>query len=1050
MRNQQKFRLKAGFFLVLTVFGISSAWAQSKTVSGRVTDEKEDPIIGVSVIVKGTSQGVVTNLDGEYTIAITSGNQAVLSFSYLGYELQEIPVGTRNRIDVVMKEKPAALDEVVVIGYGTQKKETLSGAVTSIKGSDVIKIPSMNVSNSLAGSLPGLVVVGQSGEPGADFSRLYIRGQSSLNDNNPLIVVDGVPNRSLERIDPSTIENISVLKDASAAIYGSQAANGVILITTKRGKAEKLNVTLNLSQGWSRPTIVPELTNSAEFATLVNEIKAYRGDLPLYSETDIQKYTAGDDPWRYPNTDWFDAVLKPWSPQSNVNINLSGGTEKLKVFTALSVRSQDGYFKNSGSKYSQYDLRTNVDGEINNYITVSVDMSGRMENADFLTIGSGTLFSNLLTARPTLQAYWPNGLPGPPLNMQNQYNPVVQSTSEVGYNKNENYVFNITGKINIKIPYVEGLSFVATGAIDRSLNYGKKFYDQYTLYTWDGQTVSNNEIPELEGKRYGRAPSLIQHQTIWKEYLVNGLFNYQKEVAKGHDLNILIGLEMIENSSNWFSAERRNYKVSFPQELDFGDPNNQYANGSNPAINRWLNYFGRLNYSFQSKYLLEFVWRYQGTSKFAPQTRWGFFPGISAGYRISEENFWEGNLKETINDLKIRASWGKTGNDLIDPYQYFSLYSAYWRNFVITQDPEEQNNKSTIYESRAYNLQAQWEEADQSNIGIDMNLLKGKLTITADYFNNLRSKILIPQSASVPGSTGLGSILPDVNIGKVRNSGFDFNISYNHKAGDFTYRIGLNGGYAKNKVIFFDEAEGVWPWQSQTGYPMHSYLLYDAPGIFHTQAEIDQWNQYAREKTGDPDAEYITGARPGDIFFRDTNEDGQINGEDKIRIYKNIVPSWTGGLNLLAQYKGFDLNVLFQGQAGAVRYIAPDGGEERNYPKSFYDKRWTEQNPNAEYPRTYNRNDEYWMSSDNWNTFWLKKTDFIRLKNIELGYTIPRKILNKTGINTVRVYVGGMNLFTYAPDMTDFDPEVDQQDSATAGSGYPIQKMVNAGFSINF
>lgn len=1038
MKKQTEFLIKSLLLIwvMLTTVAVASVAYGSNgqqqqkemKVTGRVTDQDGNPVIGATVRVEGASTGVITDMEGNYSISVMSG--AKLSYSYIGYKTVVKTVSVAGNISVTLQEDTRVIDEVVVVGYGVQKKTTLSGSVSSVSGKDILKSPAMNVTNSIAGTLPGLVVVAQSGEPGADYANMYIRGKSSLNENSPLVVVDGVPNRSLERIDPSTIESITVLKDASAAIYGSQAANGVILVTTKRGKVEKLGISASYSAGWSQPTKVPELTNAAEYATLVNEISPN-----TYSADEIRKFADGSDPWRYPNTDWFDTVLKTWSLQQNANVTMSGGTEKLQAYVSLSTRSQDGFFKNSGSKYAQHDFRANIDGKVNDYISLSLDASMRMEQSHFLSVGSARLFRDLMTASPILPAVWPNGLPGPPLDLQNQNNPVVQSTSQAGYNKGENYVFNINAKVNVKIPWVKGLSLTGVAAIDRGLNYTKKFNKKYDLYTWDGTTVGTDGLPTLVKGQYGSSSNLVQQLDISKEYLLNLLANYQRTFNKVHDVSVLLGVESIENTSNWFSAERRNYTVSFPDELNFGDPNSQYSNGSNPGKNRWLNYFGRVNYSYKSKYMAEFVWRYQGSSKFASETRWGFFPGVSLAYRLSEEDFWkDSKLGRLMGNLKLRASYGKTGNDLIDPYQYYSLYAKYWQDFVTG----DLTNNSTYYESLAANVKVQWEEAEQMNVGFDVTLLDNRLSLTADYFNNLRSKILIPQTASVPDATGMTDILPDINLGKVRNSGFDFEMAWTDKVRDFEYRIGLNGGYAKNKIIFFDEAEGALAWQKQTGHPMNSSLYYQAIGIFHNQEEIDNYP-------------HMDGTVPGDIKFKNVNGDDKITGEDKTRIYKSDVPRWTGGLNISARYKGFDASILFQGQAGAVRYVQALGSKDGiNYFKSFYDNRWTADNPNTNYPRTFNRNEEYWVSSENSNTFWLHSTDFIRLKTMELGYTIPATLVRKWGLEKIRVCVSGMNLFTYAPHMKDFDPELEYKGDGFAGQGYPIQRILTAGISINF
>jgi len=1010
-------------------------------IIGKVTDSAGKPLTGATVTQRDSSNGAIVDSDGHFVLNLPAGSK--MDVSFLGYDSVTIAVTeamSGKELNITLTESDISIGEVVVVGYGVQKKATLSGSVAVLGGNELVKSPAMNVTNSLAGVLPGLVVVGQSGEPGSDYASLYIRGQNSLHNNQPLVVIDGVPNRSLERIDPATIQSISVLKDASAAIYGSQAANGVILVTTKRGTAGKLVVDANYRMGWSRPTRVPQLTNSAEFATLANEWAYYEdsnnGHFSVYSAEDIQKYADGSDPWKYPSTDWFKEVLKPWSQQHNANVTFSGGSDKVKSFTSVSSRFQDSFFYGNSSGYAQHDLRSNLDGKINDYITVNLDAALRLEDCRFLASGSSELFRSLMLTTPMVPARWPNGKPST-LTTGKDTNPLMQSSKDAGYNNRQNLIANVNAKIDIKIPWVEGLSVTGTAAIDRGYYYGKQFSKQYTLYYWDKVTMENGS-PKLTEVVAGGSPSLTQSLDLSRRYMVNGLVNYQRTFGLG-DLNVMAGIEAIEESTNWFNAMRKGFIGNKPDELRFGDPEQQFADGSSPEMLRWQNYFGRVNYSYDNKYIVEFVWRYQGSSKFLH--RWGFFPGISVAYRPT-------------NYIKLRASWGKTGNDLIDPGQFRSSYELGW--LYMNADSKY---TPTMKEAMAANANVSWEKAVQYNVGIDILSFGGKLTFSADYFNNLRTDILVPQSASTPDFTGLSGILPAVNIGKVRNQGFDFSLTYNDQSGDFRYGFVLNGGYAKNKVLFFDEAEGVLEWQKRTGYPIapggldpNSGKFYDADGIFHTQADIDKWNNYAKEKTGNVDAEYIGGARPGDVFYRDVNGDGIINGEDMIRIRKTIVPTWTGGLNINLGYKSFDLSLMFNGQAGAVRYVLPLGSSSAgiNYWKSFYDKRWTEDNTSASYPRTFDRNSPYWMSSDSPSTFWLRKTDFMRLKNIELGYTLPENVVKKLGLSNVRISLSGMNLLTYAPDMPDFDPELQYYGEGFAGTGYPIQKMITAGIAVKF
>lgn len=1011
----------------------SLAQQQSSTVTGKVVDSEGLGMPGVNVVEKGTTNGVVTNIGGMFSLSLT-GENPVLVFSFIGYLSQEVRVGSQKEFQIILLQDIKSLDEVMVVGYGVQKKATLSGSVSSAKGEEIAKVPAMNVTNALGGKLPGLVAIAQSGEPGADYATLYIRGRSTLNDNSPLIVVDGVPNRSLERIDPASIESVTILKDASGAIYGSQAANGVVLVTTKRGSSDKMDITAHYSAGFSQPTRIPEMANSAEYSELVNEVMLYRNRPPAYSSEDIQNYKSRADLWRYPDTDWYKQVLKPWSLQNIANLTMSGGNERIRSFVSVSSRSQDGFFRNSASKYNQQDIRANIDNKVNNSIDVSLDASFRLENRDFPTASSANIFKDLTSARPMQVAFWPSGEPGPPLDPTVQNNPAVQAKPDAGLLEGENYVFNVNSKVNIKIPWVQGLTFTATGSIDRGINYTKSFSKRYELFSWNGTTVNDQGIPILTSAKYGQS-DMRQQTEISKQHLVNGYFTYQRKFNEIHNVNLTAGLELIENNFNWFSAQRLNFTQNYPAELNFGDANQQYASGSNPGTNRWKNYFGRVNYSFKEKYIAEFVWRYQGSSKFHHDTRWGFFPGVSLAYRISEEKFFaDHQIANLINDLKIRTSYGKTGNDLIPPYQFFSLYGKSVFSFVTgngTYNP-------IYFEALAGNAKAQWEEADQYNIGFDIRLFDSRLSLTADYFNNMRSKILISQTASVPDMTGASGKLPKINLGKVRNFGFDVEANWYDKVGSLFYSIGLNILNAQNKVLFFDEAEGALPWQKQTGYPMESGLYYISKGIFQSQDQIDSYP-------------HIANARPGDVIFEDVSGDGKINGDDMKRIYKNIVPTWTGGLNLSAKYKMVDLSMMVQGQAGAVRYTQYTGSAGgQNYFKTFYDNRWNEQNTDAKWPRTFNRNDEYWVSSSNPNTFWLRKTDFIRLKNIELGFTLPDNFCRKLKLNDIRIFAGGMNLFVWSPDMVDFDPEMESKGDGFAGQGYPLQRIINTGITVKF
>ena len=1003
------------------------ARAQDTTIKGIIKDEAGSPVPGANIIIKGTTSGTTSDANGAFSIKASGSDILVISF--IGYKTQEIIAGNQTTVDIKMETDLTSLGEVVVVGYGEQKRATLSGSVSVVSGSDIVKSPAINVSNSLAGRLPGLTAINTSSEPGNDDAILRIRGVSTFGNANPLIVVDGIPNRLLNRIDPATIESISVLKDASAAIYGAQAANGVILITTKKGKAGKPTVTASFNQGFGRPTKVPEMANAAEYVTLLNEISEYNGNDPLYTSDEIQKFRNGSDPWRYPDTDWFKETLKPWSGQSYGNVSLNGGSETMRYFVSASHRTQDGFYYNSGTKYNQYDFRTNLDGDIGKYINVGIGLLGRMEDRNYPMRSAGSIFRMVMRGKPNLPAYWPNGLPGPDIEYGD--NPVVVSTKATGYDHNKTYAINTNFKLTVKVPGVEGLSITGNAAIDKGYNFRKQWATPWYLYTWDGQTVDANGDPVVASSKKGYdAPRLNQEFGDNQNILLNTLLNYQTTILDKHSINFLVGAEKIKGNTESFAAARRNFPSTSIDQLFAGALDEFLSNYGTAENNARLNYFGRLNYSFKDKFLAEFVWRYQGSYIFEESSRFGFFPGISLGYVLSEENFWKTNIT-AINYFKIRGSWGQTGNDLIAPYQFLAVYNVP-RSFY-NNDPLSFNDGTklnlALAESGLSNRNTSWEVATQRNIGIDADLFGSKISIVADYFSNLRDDILWWRNASVPATAGV--TLPQENIGKTKNNGFDFSIDYRNAMGNLSYEIGINGGYAKNEILFWDESPGAPPYQRSTGAPINARTYYRAIGIFQDQNHIDSYAHF-------------NSARPGDVIFEDVNGDEKIDANDMVRSNKTNIPKWTGGINFGIKYKGFDFTALLQGAAGAETYIQTESGTIGNFLKSFYDDRWTESNPSTHTPRTFDRGAEYWAGLS--NTYWLHKTDYVRLKNIEIGYSIPSKLLGRIHLQTVRIYANAYNLLTYSPDMKDFDPELGSSD----GQGYPLQKIINMGLSLTF
>jgi len=998
-------------------------------IRGRVTDEQGDPLQNVSILIVGTQIGTVTNNEGYFMLTAPDNKNISLEVSNIGYLTKRVRIGTQTEINITLEQDISDLSNVVVVGYGSQKKATVTGAISTVSGEKLEQAPNINFTNSLVGRLPGLTGVTGSSEPGRDDSRLRIRGGNTLGDNSPLIVVDGVIGRNISRLNPSDVVSVTVLKDASAAIYGAQAANGVILVTTKRGKIGKPSVQINLNQGWTSPTVIPKMADAASYAQMINEVSLYRGSPLQFTDEDIQKYRDGSDPWSYPNTDWFAETFKKSAVQQAADISVTGGSEFLKYFLSFGTNFQDGIYKNSGTNYGQANFRGNFDVKISKDINLSLNLNGQKENRHYPTVATSTIWATTINGLPIITAYWPNGLPGPDTQLGKS---PLQATDATGYDKEKRYTLQSNAKLDISIPWVKGLSLTGNASFDQLVINNKLWKRPWMLYSWDHVSYDQNNQPVMIGALAGYAdPSLSQTMTDGDQISLNLLLKYQTSIADKHNLNFLAGTERITSNSENFSAFRR-YFVSTALDQMFAGGDLLKDNGGTASLSARLNAFGRINYDYSNKYLVEFVWRYDGSYIFPVKRQFGFFPGVSLGWVVSKEDFWDNKLS-SISYFKIRGSWGQTGNDRVSPYQYTGGYllGASNGNYIFNQNV----SVSTLSSSRTPNPQITWEVANQTNVGFDMEMFDGKLKFTADYFYYLRTNILAQRNASVPSTAGI--TLPLENIGKVSNQGFDFNVSYGDKiSNDFTYEISLNGGYAKNKIVFWDEAPGVPEYQKSTGHPMGSTLNYQVIGIFKDQAALDKYPHFAT-------------ARPGDLIFEDINNDGMIDGRDRKMDYRSDLPTFTGGLAIDLGYRNFYLSLVMQGAAGAVRSIYMESeGEGFNYLQQNVDGRWTPDNTDALKPRAYNRVSDYWRAGVAWNnTYYRKSNDYLRLRTIEFGYSFPAAAINKIGLNGLRVYFSGQNLVTLT-GLKDFDPESNYVQ--VSGTAYPINKVSNFGLSVTF
>jgi TonB-linked SusC/RagA family outer membrane protein len=1055
---------KTIFFAFLILLGSTIQAQNSITVTGTVKDEKGAPVPNANVIVKGTKTGVVTNAKGAYSIQVPNQN-STLVISNAGFQSQEMVVGSKTNVNVDLAVAVSQMNEVIVVGYGTQKKIDITGAVSTVKGAALVKSPAMDMTNSMAGRVPGLVVIQTGGEPGSDGANVSIRGTNTLGNNNPLYVIDGIPDRDggMGRLNPRDIESISVLKDASAAIYGARAANGAILITTKKGVSGKPKITYEFNQGWSQPARIPELSNASEYASIMNELPIYKSipvaewgaasaaikqsgtyDSPTpnvstlnanYSPDAVKKYADGSDPWGYPDTDWFGDAFNTWSPQSRQYLALSGGNENVKYFSSLGYLSQDAYYKNTATKYKQYNFTSNLNAKINQYISASLGIVVRREDRNYPTESAGSIFRMLMRGRPTEPEVWPNGKPGP--DIENGQNPYVITTNATGYQANPKDFIQGTGSLYISQPWVKGLMLTLTGAIDKNSETNKIWQTPWTLYSWDKITYEADGVtPKLVGaiRSNFTDPRLSQGYASVLNKNLTAMLNYDTKIATDHSIGALVGVTKETFTGENFLAYRRNYISPAIDQLFAGGSLGQNTNGSAYERAR-LGYYGRLNYNYKEKYLAEFIFRYDGSYIFPEEDRFGFFPGVLLGWNISREDFFK---VDWVNNLKLRASYGEMGNDQVFYNNQLQEY-AYLSTYGFGQYPINGAVVTTLNETRLANPNFTWERAHNFNVGVDATLFNNKVDVTVDYFYNKRDNILIQKLGSTPASSGISSLLPPENLGRVDNTGFDFSVSYNTKFGrDFFFRTGINAGYAKNTVVFMDEIPGAPAYQHQEGKPINAYLVYQYDGVFKDEADIAK---------NTIDYSGVTGQLiPGDMKFKDVNADGKIDGDDKVRQDQNATPTFNFGVNFSMQYKNFDLSILFQGATGAQIRVYTESGDIGNYLKYSYDHRWTIDNPSSVDPRLASRGDTYYTGgSYGNNSYYLFNKNYFRLKNFELGYNLPANLLEKIKMSNLRVFFNGLNIFTI-DKMKVYDPEA----VAESGVYYPQARVLNLGLTLTF
>lgn len=1031
---------------------MSHEYQQSKgaQVTGTVLDEKGEPVIGATVQAKGTTIGVITDLEGRYTITVP-GTNATLAISFIGYQSKEVKVGGKKVIDVRLAEDVQTLSEVVVVGYGSQRKETMTGAISGIKGSALLKSPNASISNSLAGQVPGISSIQTSGEPGADDAKIFVRGVGSLTEEGaaPLILVDGVE-RSFFQMDPNEVESISVLKDASAtAVFGVRGANGVILVTTKRGIEGKTQISVNSSVGVQLPTRVLDVADSYTHAMLKNEYDRNNGvseDGLAFSPYDLERFRLGDEPILYPNVNWMDYLTKDMSLQTQHNVNISGGNDRVKYFVSLGILYQDGLFKNfkelgynNNYKYTRYNYRSNLDLNLTKSTILKLNIGGvvgvkRAPNyhdefwKELLSVSAPFSSPGVTDGKKVATNSARFG------GLVTDYG-IFQRFFGSGYSREVDNTMNFDLILTQKLDFVtKGLSVEAKGSYNTDYSYLKNISDNRATYTpYYYSTIKN---PELEIGDPGFNKEVV-YKVAGKD---SSPYYKQGDTGRGR---------------NWYFEANVRYQRSFGGHnlgalALYNQSKRYYPSQFTDIPTGYIGLVGRLTYDYKSRYLAEFNVGYNGSENFAPDKRFGTFPAGSVGYILSEEPFWKENKYVTY--LKLRASVGLVGNDNMSGNRFLYLPDAYDLNMLGKEgdykdftDGYNFGIGNTVVDKGAYekklgNKNVTWETSMKQNYGIDMNLLNDKLRFTFDYFMESRKDILISRS-TIPAFTSLNkNLLPVTNMGRVDNKGYEVSLKWNDRVKNASYWVDANMSYAKNKVIFQDEVEPNEPYMWRTGQPTGIIMGYITDG-FYSKEDFGADGELI-ESLPKPEYKVV----PGDLKYRDLNEDEKITSDDQCKIGNSKRPLYTFGFNYGIEYKGFfaSMNWTAAKEANvAMQYSFSNPFEKYQVLYQYMaDDRWEEESAaTAKYPR---------LSSNDMNkatsTTWVRDASYIKLKNVTIGYNITNKRLLKTiGASLVSVKLTGYNLLTF--DNLDFmDPEGEPNRAQT----YPIMKIYNLGINVTF
>ena len=980
--------------------------AKKQKITGVVKDASGEPVIGATVSELGTDNGVITDIDGNFTLNITGNGE--LEVSYIGYQAQKIKAQEGKNLSVILKEDIQLLEEVVVVGFGTQKKVNMTGAIETIKSNRIANKPVTSITSALTGEAAGVTVTQASGQPGPNQGTVRVRGIGTWGDASPLVLVDGV-SMSLNDVIPSDVETVSVLKDAaSAAIYGSRAANGVILITTKKGKSGKLSFNYSGNVGFQYATRVPKMASSWQYAELYNQMMSNEGkSSSLFPQDRIDRMKAGGDPDKLEgNTDWYDELLRDGALQHNHQLTVSGGGEKVAYMISAGYSDQQGVLPSTG--YERYNLRINTTSQITSWLKMDVNMAYLNSLQEESAAGAADAYRRAGRALPYMPVKFSDGTWSYSTAATNA---VRRVSDEYGMRNKNNDCMTLL--ISPEVNVLNGLTLKGTFGYESNI-YKEKTFDKivsYDEFTPAGQAAITEQ-------------SRNKQTDNWEQYrnlTANATATYEKTINQ-HFFKAMMGGSLETFKWAFTKASRQDFPNNDFGEINAGDATTAAAEG-NSTYSALASAFGRINYTYAERYLLEFTARYDGSSKFARGHRWGFFPSVSAGWRISEETFFE-PLKKSIQNLKLRGSWGELGNQRIGDYQYISTIDN-GGSYLFGGSPI-----IGYKEALMGNEMITWESSRNLDLGVDLGLFDNRLQATFDWYRRTTSDILLQLEA--PSALGIKPAME--NAGEIVNKGWDLTLSWRSKLGkDFNYTVGFNLSDVKNEVTDLKGYKS--PTSNLTtkieGHPLNAIYGWETLGICETE---EQYNKYAEiMKT------YNANWGIGDIIIKNQNGDQKIDAEDK-KIIGSSVPRFTFGLNLGFDYKGFDFSCFFQGVGKADGYVTEEAIRSMGINSArteHYEETFNPASPKsgAYFPRVLSSGYNYGNMSH-----WVQNASYLRLKNLQIGYTFKIK-----GFNQVRVYASGQNVFTITKFRT-WDPET----AIGSRGSYPNVAVYSMGVNLNF